>query len=503
MPDQRCTYVYPRGFAYRAREIEPGDLCDRIEDHTFHDMSRCDYANPERCHSQGGIHHPFTTESVVAPTTTPCAFVYPEGLGPPQSGRVCGEPQASDFHDPTACSVQLSPRCIATGGLHHQYVASTVAENVPFEPEPSQWGCSIPDCADCENARESLRAAEQRAMEREASARRQLEEARRRASQERRQLRSAIDSHLAEIRSDEDGQTRVGTPGNGCQCEACKYSRGVESKLTNALIESAYSAPPMGWMPRGLGTYWLGVELETDMSPRTSVVGISNSIAASMGRPEDGFWFPKSDGSVTGPEFCSHPATMGIWHGYEGELREMFQMLVHSGYRSHNGGRAGMHVSFSKSALDDPRHLYRLLGLIHRSPNWSLTMSQRNRGEADQWASLDMYRTSDARKRYLELARRGIELPNRYAALNHPGGSHANGRFEFRLPRGTLRIDRFLKNLEWTAGMIEYTREVRDTTASSPVAFMKWVGDQDSDSYPNLWNFIQEKGLLSKRLNRP
>jgi hypothetical protein len=54
-----------------------------------------------------------------------------------------------------------------------------------------------------------------------------------------------------------------------------------------------------------------------------------------------------------------------------------------------------------------------------------------------------------------------------------------------------LRLDRFYKNLEWTVGMVEYTRDNK-VRGCSPAPFMQWV-DANKAQYPNLDSFINEK----------
>lgn len=308
-----------------------------------------------------------------------------------------------------------------------------------------------------------------------------------------------------------------------CSCEACKFRKFDDtSVLAGALghIDGAYSAPPGGWRKRGAGTYWLGVELETDWVEGLYGArlpqgerAVDPQRAVLLTRPDDGFWWPKSDSSVSGPEFASMPATFDVWKSYTDDMAEMLRMLVHAGYRSHQGDHCGMHVSFSKTAIDNGPHLLRLLGLIHRSPQWSLTMSQRTQTSV-RWSKLTDVATLAQRQAYVRQAMRptdrwgnSVWSFDRYIALNNPtdNSSHATGRYEFRLPRGTLRLDRFYKNVEWITAMIEYTRDdghkdwcaggQTSVLAASPTAFGRWVADSAA-TYPNLHSFMCEKSLI-------
>lgn len=288
----------------------------------------------------------------------------------------------------------------------------------------------------------------------------------------------------------------------GCGCEVCKLSRFEDSKLRNAVVH-AYSYRPRTWRLNNTGptdphNYYLGVELETDdyrINPSTGYrerSNVDNRVAADMRRPKN-LWMAKHDGSVTGPEFVSHPSTLAYWRKNQKALKDMFQMLVHAGYRSHDNDNAGMHINISRNAFADGPHLFRFLSLIHASPAWSLKMSQRTAASARQWASLDYLAQAARRQSEVDRLTSGPEWArgssSRYQALNAPSGQP---RFEFRLPRGTLRIDRFFKNLEWTVAMIEYTRTHRSVASAKPLPFMRWVMAHRTD-YPNLAKFLVER----------
>ena len=311
------------------------------------------------------------------------------------------------------------------------------------------------------------------------------------------------------------GDTTNDPPRATCTCETCKLRRFEDSAIRHAVVHN-YSYNPRTWRKNSVRNdpfdYYLGVELETDnyrLSNGSRVYAdLSNGQAVSCARPAR-LWLAKSDASVSGPEFVSHPATLTYWHSKSAELTEMFRMLVHGGFRSHDNDHAGMHVSISKNAFDNQRHLFRFLTLIHEDASWSIKMAQRSEASARQWASLEDLRTAEQREAEVRrifptqaqldsmdsYSRRYIGSGNRYMALNCPTGAgiHVGGRFEFRLPRGTLRLDRFYKNLEWTVAMVEFTRTCTIGEAEH-MAFMRWVLTREQrESYPNLARFLTER----------
>ena len=299
------------------------------------------------------------------------------------------------------------------------------------------------------------------------------------------------------------GDTTTAAIPAGCRCETCKLARFESSTIRGAVVH-AYSFRPRTWKLNKVANdphdYYLGVELECDnylMDRNGSRVrsSFSNEQAADMRRPKN-LWLAKRDGSVSGPEFVSHPSTLAYWAKHEVQLREMFQMLVHAGFRSHDNDHAGMHINISKNAFADSAHLYRFLTMVHGNVEWSLKMSQRTASSAEQWASVTYLQDEERRQREVEnimpdhvSSWNRPRSSQRYQAVNCPPDGH---RFEFRLPRGTFRFDRFMKNLEWTVGMVEYSRTgvVADMT---PTKFMRWVVDTQATVYPNLVKYIAQR----------
>jgi hypothetical protein len=286
-----------------------------------------------------------------------------------------------------------------------------------------------------------------------------------------------------------------------CCCDSCKAKRGEAHKLKRSAVHIYSFKPTKGWQPKrgknDVFPYCLGVELETQAPRRVDYRIGGNEIAADMRRPKN-FWVAKRDGSVSGPEFASHPASLDFWHDHMESMAEMLRLLIHAGYRSHDGGTAGMHVNISREAFADWKHLARFMGVVHFSKEWSLLMSQRNAGQVDQWSRMPRYSGESAYISGNELSAEqaftqwGFGHFQKYSAIHTPG---RQPRIEFRLPRGTLRLDRFYKNLEWTNAMVEFSREASSVLASNPTDFMAYA-KANEEVYPNLVEFINEKMAL-------
>jgi hypothetical protein len=278
-----------------------------------------------------------------------------------------------------------------------------------------------------------------------------------------------------------------------CKCDACKMLRFEKSNLKSKPVYGHSFAPYGGWEFKAVAgeipVYYLGVELETDnfrMENRQRIASrVASRFASDMARPKN-FWIAKSDASVSGPEFCSHPASILYWRRHQLQIAEMLKMLVHAGYRSHDTGNAGMHVSFSCSAIGNPAHLERLVAMIGDEESLTMALSQRNRDQVQQWAAMpNSYRSAS---RYIDDLWNKT-LDTRYMALNAPPGE---ARYEFRIPRGTLRPDRFQKNLEWIVSMIEFTRPEHSYVSTRQYGQFVRLHERQ---YPNLARFMREKGL--------
>jgi hypothetical protein len=242
--------------------------------------------------------------------------------------------------------------------------------------------------------------------------------------------------------------------------------------------------------------------------------------AISLAGPR-GFWHAKHDGSVSGPEFASQPASLAYWRSQKPRLTAMMKSLLHGGVRSHDGGSAGLHVNIGSDAFsglvseplgsstrwDSARlewvpvaegetvtrvrrnadHMFRFLTLVTVNPRWATRMAQRTHEQVQSWARFDRYDTSDARRLAAsDWARNGQTGYDRYTVVNLSN----EGRIEFRLPRGTLRVDRFFAKLEWVASMVEYTRSADN--APNVAAYTSWVQAHASE-YPALVVFMRER----------
>jgi hypothetical protein len=301
-----------------------------------------------------------------------------------------------------------------------------------------------------------------------------------------------------------------------CKCESCKARDNMPNRVKPIRLASHSAIPMNGWVPRTKShgdrnpAVYFGVELETSQvesrrDRREYGEALDIEFAAGCARP-NGLWLAKHDGSVDGPEFASHPLTLDKWHTHERSLRAMFTELVHAGYRSHDGESAGMHVSANRSAFDSNAHVARAYFLGLQCKDEFTRLSQRTESQISDWCKFETARVSyyDALGRTQSecnmefaqsVANNFVEDIDYHAGCDKYTWLHVFGRgsrgVEFRLPRGTLRVDRFFKNIEWLACIIEFTRSHADMSWSN---FRSYAMEHEFD-YPYLVNAIHEFGL--------
>lgn len=278
---------------------------------------------------------------------------------------------------------------------------------------------------------------------------------------------------------------RASTP-----CPACR-KRGGET-LVAGTIHGYGSEPRGGWVPRRLTdvasdatAVTFGVELETQRLPGHDRAHLTGAEAANVAQPR-GHWYPTSDSSVDGPEFASQPATLAYWRSIAGPVGSFMRTLIHGGLRAHDGGYScSMHVNVGADAFATAEHLARFIRLATMNPRFTTRMAQRTHSQVSSWARYDMYPDMASCERLArEYRHNGTAYTGHSAAVN----LESRGRVEFRSPRGTLRLDRFMAKLEWTAAMVEYTR---NATRVSIGGFVAWVMDRRAD-YPEFVNMMAD-----------
>lgn len=272
------------------------------------------------------------------------------------------------------------------------------------------------------------------------------------------------------------------------------------------------------WKPRpkfygkDRGGLFYGVELEVDLDKecrdnnRGGPGGTSNWVENSQERNEAAakalkskvpFIYIKRDGSVPdGMEIVTQPLSMSWIRENKTAFDPIFK-LVREGYASHDGGRCGMHIHMSKSSFTN-FHLYKFLSFFYNNPGFILTISQRGTLEKlNQWSRIRHHEYGDIgwKNALTRMAREKSQTVSRYKAVNL-SNEHT---VEIRIFRGTLKRERFFKNLEFCQALYEFTMTHSEAECTYQ-RFIKFVSLFKRE-FPNLYAFLEER--LKFRLLKP
>lgn len=216
-----------------------------------------------------------------------------------------------------------------------------------------------------------------------------------------------------------------------------------------------------------------GIELEVE-----SKSDANDGAKWVRGHLADDYCVFKHDGSL-GPggfEIVTRPDSVAV---HKRKWESLFADTPGKRLRSWVGGRCGMHVHVSKSALSQLQ-LGKMLCFLNEPSNAAFVASVAGRLPC-HWCKVSPKKLTD------------VKLPaERYVALNI-----TDQTAEFRIFRGTLLGSSFYKNLEFVQAVVEFcspaARSISD--AVSHKAFCDWLSKRD---YPNLHAFLVSKGFIQE-----
>lgn len=253
----------------------------------------------------------------------------------------------------------------------------------------------------------------------------------------------------------------------GC-CERCRESSSGVQRYSSRAANRLRS--------EHLGRELVGVELEVEPA---SGFNRTTAVAAVRKHLSPKYCVLKEDGSL-GPggfEIVTRPDSIDV---HVREFKKLLDSTERKFLRSWSTGRCGMHVHVNRKWLTQLQ-LGKMLVFLNHDKNRRFVSGIAGRS-CDTWAKMKSKKITDVR-RYDE----------RYVALNI-GPNTA----EFRIFRGTVAIDGFVKNLEFVRALVEFTAPAARSIADSVdhTKFVRWVSPK---AYPTLYDYLAERGLRPPR----
>lgn len=262
---------------------------------------------------------------------------------------------------------------------------------------------------------------------------------------------------------------------------------------------------------------FLGVELETDG-------GHGREMYAAKLEGLERFkelWWMTDDGSLddSGVELTSHPMTLAYHESVMGLYEEIGAVAKEFGYKSHDTGRCGLHVSvdkkwFGKSPVVQDAGIYKLMRLTQRFERQLTAFSRRTDNHWCKYCTNEDYSPSKAPLKVDVRNVRGVgegnlfaksamfkanEGGDKYRAVNIRHRNHV----EIRIFRGTLKWSTYFASLALVDGLARVVKEHGSIWIESVswyelvdcvIAAVRRGGNGRSAEC--LENYLDEKGLL-------
>ncbi len=278
---------------------------------------------------------------------------------------------------------------------------------------------------------------------------------------------------------------------NDCTCwhNDLPYCEGCFDDFEDEIEDYSYKPDPIFY---GDSYLYFGVELEVDKGGKD---GENACTLKDMANYRHEHIYIKSDGSLNdGFEIVSHPMTLD-YHMNEMDWESVLHEAVNMGYRSHQTETCGLHIHvnrdvFGENQAEQEEVISRILFFIEKNWNEIFRFSRRNEYNMNRWSARYGYEKSG--KEILDKAK---DCCNRYVAVN----LRNYHTIEFRLFRGTLKLNTFLATLQ----LVSEICRVALTMSEEEIDKMSWsVFVRDMNRYPELVQYLKERQLyINEEIN--
>ncbi|WP_409967403.1 amidoligase family protein [Bengtsoniella intestinalis] len=260
----------------------------------------------------------------------------------------------------------------------------------------------------------------------------------------------------------------------------------IEEHRSGRGIQSYYYRPEPIF--HGEGKRYFGVELEIDDG------GESDSVAdklLSISNENGDYIYIKHDGSLDdGMEIVTHPMTLDF-HKNTMPWEDVTQEALRQGYYSHQAETCGLHVHVNRNSLGDTTaaqedNIARVLFFVETHWNELLRFSRRTQRQLNKWAA--RYGRKDSPKEVLDIAKHSGG--SRYTCVNLTN----HDTIEFRIFRGTLKVNTLLATLELVEAICGLAVSVDDATMQT-MSWTSFVAALPEERYPELVQYLKERRL--------
>ena len=231
---------------------------------------------------------------------------------------------------------------------------------------------------------------------------------------------------------------------------------------------------------------YMGIELEVVNNEETDFEILNDNaenIAKYLGKD---FVYMETDGSLddSGFEIITQPATLKYHTNMKDNYKSAFKYCINNNLRSHDTGVCGLHVHFNRDYFSDNEDLYltRLLYLTEKFWDELSKFSRRTSYSLNHWAK----RYNAAPEEVVEGSKYGDY--DRYYAINLTNINTV----EFRIFRGTLRLEIFIATLQLVDTMVKKCKSVK---SAEELQSINWEDLLIYDEIKNYWETVKNRNV--------
>ena len=231
---------------------------------------------------------------------------------------------------------------------------------------------------------------------------------------------------------------------------------------------------------------YMGIELEVVNNEETNFEILNDNaenIAKYLGKD---FVYMETDGSLDdgGFEIITQPATLKYHTNMKDNYKSAFKYCINNNLRSHDTGVCGLHVHFNRDYFSDNEDLYltRLLYLTEKFWDELSKFSRRSSYSLNHWAK----RYNSAPEIVVEGSKYGDY--DRYYAVNLTN----KNTVEFRIFRGTLRLETFIATLQLVDTIVKKCKSVKSAEELQSVS---WEDLLIYDEIKNYWETVKNRNV--------
>ena len=182
----------------------------------------------------------------------------------------------------------------------------------------------------------------------------------------------------------------------------------------------------------------------------------------------------KYDGSLSnGVEIVTHPLGWNWIHENIDKIDKIFQLKKY-GASGRNNTTCGQHIHINKNYITT-FHLYKIMKFFDDNKDFIIKISGRTNNNLKRWATFNRNIKDEAKKKYSNGRGVAINLCNEHT-------------IEFRIFKGTLSRNIFMRNIETVKSLIEYIRDEK-INSMSIAGYSKFV-NKNKKEYPEINHFL-------------